>query len=139
MHQKHYIAGLLDSCGKISIVKVKNSPNSVYIKVILRSSDKEVLNIVKNTYGGNLREGKKVCSLTLTHNKAKNLLEDIKDLLVAKKKEAQIVLKLYETRFTRKFEAQRKKEIVREFLKLNSKRPQNIKNGKSSLYKWIEE
>ncbi len=139
MEKLYYIAGLLDACGKISIVKVRNSPNSVYIKVVLRSSGTEALELVKDIYGGTLKQGKKVCSLTLTHNKAKKLLEETKDFLLSKKKEAQIVLRLYETRFTRKYEAERKKEIIREFLKLNKEKPRRIKDGKTSLYKWIEE
>ncbi len=139
MKERYYIAGLLDSCGKISIIKVKDSPNSVYIKVTLRSSSVDTLKYVQSMYGGTIKQGKRVCSLNLTHNKARKLLEDVKDLLISKKKEAEIVLKLYETRFTRKYEAQRKKEIVREFLDLTNQKPKKIKDGKTSLYKWIEQ
>lgn len=136
---EYYIAGLFDASGKISIVKVKESPNSVYVRVVIRSSKKEPLELIKQKYGGTLKEGKRICSLTLTYNKARRFLEDIKDYLIGKKEEVELVLKLYENRFTRKYEAQRKKEIVKRFLELNGEKPRHIKKGKTSLYKWIEE
>ncbi len=134
-----YIAGMVDSSGKITVVKVPTSPNSVYIKVVVKASREEPLKIIKEIYGGSIKKKKRVYHLTVTHKKAKILLEDLKELLISKRKEAEILLELYSDRFTRKYEAERKKEIIKKFLEISKEEPRMLKNGKSSIYKWIEE
>ncbi len=136
---KSYIAGMLDSSGKITVVKVPTSPNSVYIKVVLKADKEEPLQQIKEIYGGSIRKQKRIYHLVLTHRKAKKLLEDVKEFLISKREETDIVLELYRDRFTRKYEAERKKQIVKKLLEIKKEKPKLIKEGKSSVYKWVKE
>jgi ribosomal protein S17E len=134
-----YTAGMLESSGNIGFRKDKRTENSVYPVVTLRSFSSENLKRIKEIFGGSIIKKGKRWELVLSHRKAEKLLKEIYNFLIFRKNEADIVFEIYSDRFTKKYESERKKEIVKKMLKLRSFRQKNLKNGKSSVFVWLED
>ena len=113
-----YLAGMFDSCGKISLKKDSRTRKSIYPVLILRSKKEDFLIQIKELYGGTLKKNKNSCSLILTHKKARNLLKDIKDFSIVRKKEIDIIEQIFSKQFSGKLEEKRRKKLIEQFLYL---------------------
>ncbi len=136
---KSYIAGIFESCGYITFKKDIRTKNSVYPVVIIKTSNVQILEELKKLYGGSVRKSKNAGKIILSHRKALNFLKDIYDFLNFKKETADLIIEFYEVRFTRHYEAQRKKDIVRKFIEIEGWNKKDYKTGNSSIKKWLEE
>ncbi|WP_457621713.1 hypothetical protein [Persephonella sp.] len=134
-----YIAGMIESSGSITFRKDKRTKNSVYPVLVIRSYSIENLKNIKEIFGGSIIKKGSRWEIVLSHRKAYNLLKNIYSFLIIKKEEADLVFELYSDRFTKKYEPERKRKIVKKMLKLKSFRPKGIKNGESSVLRWLEE
>ncbi|WP_457622979.1 hypothetical protein [Persephonella sp.] len=132
-----YIAGLIDSGGNITFRKDVRTKNSVYPVVTLKSYKKENLYLIKNKFGGSLTKNSSKWELILTHRKAENILKSVYKFLIVKKDEADLVFKLYSDRYTKKYEPERKKGILEEFIKVKKIKEVPTKTGKGSIKKWL--
>ncbi|GAB6072014.1 hypothetical protein JCM14244_03910 [Venenivibrio stagnispumantis] len=122
-----YIAGLFESTGNLSIKKDKRTKSSYYIHLVLKSKTENNLKSIKEQFGGKLIKINNRYNLILSHRKAYNLLNFIKDFLIDRKEEVEIALKLYQNRFNRKYEPERKKLILKEFLQKTVDKPKIAK------------
>ncbi|MEZ0323661.1 MAG: hypothetical protein ABWJ98_05050 [Hydrogenothermaceae bacterium] len=108
-----YICALFDNCGYLTLKKDRRTGSIYpYIKIRIKSGD--ILSKAKDSFGGSIING----NLILTYRKAKLFLDIIKDYSYIHKDKIQIINKLYETKFSGKFEKERKEKIYREFKEL---------------------
>jgi len=136
---KIYTAGVLDTCGKITLRKDGKSKNSIFPYIEIRS-DKDInLKLIQSYLGGTIRKNGNKYILYWTHKKALYLVEQIFDYLLVRKEEAEIVKQLYSDRFTRHYETQRKKEIAKKFIQLHLSKYGKWKKGNCSLLNWVNE
>ncbi len=135
----YYTAGILDSCGNITIRKDGKSKNSVFAYVEIKSEKKENLEFIQDKFGGKIRKIGNKYYLFWTHRKALNFILEIKDLLIVKKEEANFIIQLYSDKFTRQYETQRKKEIVKNLLEIKNIKKHKWKKGNCSIQKWLNE
>ncbi len=135
----YYTAGILDSCGNITIRKDGKSKNSVFAYVEIKSEKKENLEFIQDKFGGKIRKIGNKHYLFWTHRKALNFILEIKDLLIVKKEEANLIIQLYSDKFTRQYETQRKKEIVKNLLEIKNIKKHKWKKGNCSIQKWLNE
>ncbi len=135
----YYTAGILDSCGNITIRKDGKSKNSVFAYVEIKSDKKDNLKIIQEIFGGNLRKVGNKYYLVWTHKKALNFIKEIIDFLIVKKEEANLIIQLYGDKFTRKYETERKKEIVKKLINIKGIKPHKWEKGNCSIQKWLNE
>ncbi|RMA92551.1 hypothetical protein [Hydrogenothermus marinus] len=136
---KKYIAGIFESSGHITFRKDIRTKNSIFPVIIINSQNITLLENLKNIYGGSLKKGKYSSKLIISHRKALSFINDIYDFLLFKKEIADIIIDFYNVRFTRKYEAKRKKDLVRKFIQLEGFEEKNTKKGNGSIIKWLEE
>jgi len=136
---KRYIAGVFESCGQITFRKDTRTKNSVYPLLKISSKNIEILKKIKEIYGGSLKISKKSGNILLTHRKVFEFISDIYDYLLFKKELADIIIEFYEIRFTRKYEAKRKKDIVRRFIQIEGFEKKDLKKGTGSILNWLKE
>ncbi len=136
---KFYTAGILDTCGKITLRKDGKSKNSIYPYIEIRSEKDTNLKMIQSHLGGTLRQQGNRFVLSWTHKKALELVEEIFDYILIRKEEAEIVKQLYADRFTRHYETQRKKEIAKKFIQLHKSKYGKWKKGNCSLLNWIND
>ena len=134
-----YLAGMFDSCGKLSLKKDGRTKKSIYPEIILRSKKEDFLIQVKEVYGGTLRKNKNSHILILTHKKAKNLLNDLKDFSISKIKEIELVQQIFSKQFSGKLEEKRRKKLIEEFLSITQPSDRKSKNKKWSVKSLLEE
>ncbi|WP_457641002.1 hypothetical protein [Persephonella sp.] len=134
-----YTAGMLESSGVISFRKDPRTQNSIYPVVIIKSPEKENLLKIKEVFGGSIIKKKNRWEIVFSHRKAEKILRDIYDFLLIKKKEADIIFQLYNDRYTKEYEPERKREIIKKMTKIKSFYQRYKKNGKSSVLEWLEE
>jgi len=94
---------------------------------------------VKEAYGGTLRKNKNSYVLILTHKKAKNLLNDIKDISILKRREIEIIQQIFSKQFSGKLEEKRRKKLIEEFLSLIQPSERKSKNKKWSVKSLLED
>jgi hypothetical protein len=135
----YYTAGILDSCGNITIRKDNKSKNSIFAYVEIKSEKETNLKLIQKIFGGNIRKIGNKYYLIWTHRKALNFIKEVIDYLIIKKEEAELIIQLYSNRFTRKYETQRKKEIVKKLFEIKNFKPHKWESGKSSIQKWLKE
>jgi len=134
-----YLAGMFDNCGKLSLKKDGRTKKSIYPEVILRSKKEDFLIRVKEAYGGTLRKNKNSYVLILTHKKAKNLLNDLKDFSILKRREIEIIQQIFSKQFSGKLEEKRRKKLIEEFLSLVQPSERKSKNKKWSVKSLLED
>lgn len=88
-----YIAGQID-CG--STFEIRETKGVTLIMVSIRRRDPWMLKIIKNRWGGHIRETKTAFDLTLTHDVAVKFLKEILEHLVVKAEQAQEIIGYYE-------------------------------------------
>ncbi len=135
----YYTAGVLDSCGNITIRKDGKSKNSVFAYVEIKSEKEKNLKIIQDVFGGKIRKIGKKYYLVWTHKKALNFIKEIIGYLLIKREEAELIIQLYGDRFTRKYETERKKEIVKKLIEIKGIKPQKWEKGNCSIQKWLNE
>lgn len=136
---KSYTAGIFESCGYITFRKDSRTKNSVYPVVIIKTPNVLILEELKKLYGGSVKKSKNTGKIILSHRKALNFLKDIYSYLHFKKDAVSLIIEFYEVRFTKYYEAQRKKNIVKKFIEIEKWNNKDYKNGVSSVKKWLEE
>ncbi len=135
----YYTAGILDSCGNITIRKDGKSKNSVFAYVEIKSEKDTNLKIIQDVFGGNLRKVGRKYYLVWTHRKALNILKQLFDYLIIKKEEAQLIIQFYGDKFTRKYETERKKDIVKKLIEIKGIKQHKWEKGNCSIQKWLNE
>ena len=134
-----YIASLIDNSSYIFFRKDPRSKNSVYPFIKISVCCDEIAKMIVSSYGGSKRKLKKKINITISHRKLLKLIKDIYPYLIAKKELADIIISFYEVRFTRNYEAKRKKELVKKALEIQPIGEKLLKTGNSSIKKWLEE
>ena len=138
-HIYYYTAGILDSCGNITIRKDGKSKNSVFAYVEIKSEKETNLKIIQEIFGGKLRKVGNKYYLVWSHRKALNFIKEIIDYLIIKKDEAQLIIQLYGDKFTRQYETQRKKDIVKKLIEIKGLKAHKWEKGNCSIQKWLNE
>ena len=134
-----YIASLIDNSSYIFFRKDPRSKNSVYPFIKISVCCDEIAQMLISLYGGSKRNLKKKINITISHRKLLKLIKDTYPYLIAKKELADIIISFYEVRFTRNYEAKRKKDLVRKALEIQPITEKLLKTGSSSIKKWLEE
>lgn len=134
-----YIASLIDNSSYIFFRKDPRSKNSVYPFIKISVCCDEIAKMIVSSYGGSKRKLKKKINITISHRKLLKLIKDIYPYLIVKKELADIIISFYEVRFTRNYEAKRKKELVKKALEIQPIGEKLLKTGNSSIKKWLEE
>ncbi|RUM50622.1 MAG: hypothetical protein DSY47_01235 [Hydrogenothermus sp.] len=134
-----YIASLIDNSSYVFFRKDPRSKNSIYPFIKISVCCEEVADMLVSSYGGSKRKLKKKVNITISHRKLLKLIKDTYPYLIAKKELADIIISFYEIRFTRNYEAKRKKELIRKALEIQPITEKVLKTGNSSIKKWLEE
>ncbi|MCX7760372.1 MAG: hypothetical protein N2Z81_04220 [Hydrogenothermaceae bacterium] len=108
-----YISALFDNCGYLTLKKDKRT-GSIYPYIKIKIKSRDILLKAKDIFGGSITKN----GLILTHRKAKHFLDIILNYSSFHKDKIQLINKLYETKFSGKFEKERKEKIYREFKEL---------------------
>jgi hypothetical protein len=134
-----YIASLIDNSSYIFFRKDPRSKNSVYPFIRISVCCEEIADMLISNYGGSKTKLKRKINITISHKKLLKLIKEVYPYLIAKKELADIIISFYEVRFTRQYEAQRKKELVKRALEIQPISEKLLKTGNSSIKKWLEE
>jgi len=88
-----YIAGFFDGEGCIRIKKASQGGNSYYLWVAITNSNKEILEFIKDIFGGKVRRAEKTINKVIYHylitsSEANDMLKVLLGFLKEKKKQA---------------------------------------------------
>ena len=98
-----YIAGFFDGEGCIRIKKANQGGNSYYLWVAITNSNKGILDMVRDLFGGQVRlaetsKNKDIYHLLITSSEACDMLKILSCFLIEKKEQALLGIKFHETK-----------------------------------------
>ena len=101
----HYVAGIIDGEGYVSIDRNSRTGRSLVGKVVVQMSGALIPKMLHRKFGGNYRTYKRnnpnqanAHTWALNGSQARKFLKRIAPLLIIKKKQAQLVMALYDSK-----------------------------------------
>lgn len=96
-----YIAGFFDGEGCIRIKHSSQRGNCFYVWVAITNSNKSILEMVKDLFGGQVRKAERAVNKTIYHYlitsvEAVDFLKIINVFLIEKKEQAELAIRFYE-------------------------------------------
>lgn len=98
-----YIAGFFDGEGCIRIKRASQGGNSYYIWVAITNSNKQILDAVKQIFGGTVRQAERTVNKTIYHylitsSEAIDMLRILRAFLIEKGQQAKMAIEFHENK-----------------------------------------
>lgn len=98
-----YIAGFFDGEGCVRIKRANQGGNSYYVTATITNSNKEILEYIKDIFGGKVRKAEKKANKTIYHyelssSEAVDMLKILIGFLREKRTQAELAIKFHENK-----------------------------------------
>lgn len=108
-----YIGAILDNCGKLRLIKDKRT-GTIYPYLRLKIKDKHIKMLLREELGGTISGD----FFILSHRKAKEFLDIVKDYTLHLKQKIDLVNQLYSISLSKSYRKEYRENIYKQFMRL---------------------